>query len=374
MVDGDKHRDLPLARDGRGQVRAPHRVHRLGDDGAVVVARASGGPSPGGREEVVLAHEPQDATLGRAEACHAQPGPDLPGSLAVKRAGGQDRADRLDQGRIRHRPNRARTPRHLGPGGGEMAIDRGARRTPDPAHAGQAIGPATCGRDGPAHRRDLRRAKGRLASRAAILASSNSRSSSISPSLALSRSVSSASPSVDRVARLASPAATKVSCHPLRVAAVTPSARESISRSSPRNRRNTASRLRLRDIRPPRPRPIPVRSVVSLVIVVTLLRIRSAYRVSQRTVERSTIEQLEETTAAFDARIEAALAPFRDTVERLTQVPGLSTRAAEVVIAEIGLDMSRFPTAGHLLSWAGLVPALDESAGKRRSTRVTKGA
>jgi transposase len=87
-----------------------------------------------------------------------------------------------------------------------------------------------------------------------------------------------------------------------------------------------------------------------------------------------TIEQLEETMAAFDARIEAALAPFRDTVERLTQVPGLSTRAAEVVIAEIGLDMSRFPTAGHLLSWAGLVPALDASAGKRRSTRVTKGA
>ena len=55
-------------------------------------------------------------------------------------------------------------------------------------------------------------------------------------------------------------------------------------------------------------------------------------------------------------------------------MPGLSTRAAEVVIAEIGLDMSQFPTAGHLLSWAGLVPALDESAGKRRSTRVTKGA
>src|SRR4051812_16881446 len=87
-----------------------------------------------------------------------------------------------------------------------------------------------------------------------------------------------------------------------------------------------------------------------------------------------TIEQLEETVAVFDARIEAALAPFRDTVERLRQVPGLSTTAAEVVIAEIGLDMSRFPTAGHLLSWAGLVPALDESAGKRRSTRVTKGA
>src|SRR4051812_138699 len=87
-----------------------------------------------------------------------------------------------------------------------------------------------------------------------------------------------------------------------------------------------------------------------------------------------TIEQMEETVAVFDARIEAALAPFRDTVERLRQVPGLSTTAAEVVIAEIGLDMSRFPTAGHLLSRAGLVPGLDESAGKRRSTRVTKGA
>jgi transposase len=87
-----------------------------------------------------------------------------------------------------------------------------------------------------------------------------------------------------------------------------------------------------------------------------------------------TIEQMEETVAVFDARLEAALAPFRDTVERLRQVPGLSTTAAEVLIAEIGLDMSRFPTAGHLLSWAGLVPGLDESAGKRRSGRVTKGA
>src|SRR4051794_4743848 len=122
-----------------------------------------------------------------------------------------------------------------------------------------------------------RRAKGRLASRAAILASSNSRSSSISPSLALSRSVSSASPSVGRVARLASPAATKVSRHPVRVAAVTPSARERISRSSPRNRRSTASRLRWRDMRPPRPKPTPPEAAVSVVIV-TLPRITSALK------------------------------------------------------------------------------------------------
>jgi transposase len=87
-----------------------------------------------------------------------------------------------------------------------------------------------------------------------------------------------------------------------------------------------------------------------------------------------TIEQLEATITAFDARIEAALAPFRDAIERLKEVPGLSETSAQVLIAEIGIDMSQFATAGHLLSWAGLVPRLDESAGKRRSTRVRKGA
>jgi transposase len=88
----------------------------------------------------------------------------------------------------------------------------------------------------------------------------------------------------------------------------------------------------------------------------------------------ATIEQLEATISAFDARIEAALAPFRDTVERLKRVPGLSETAVQILIAEIGMDMSPFATAGHLLSWAGMVPRLDESAGKRRSTRIRKGA
>ena len=87
-----------------------------------------------------------------------------------------------------------------------------------------------------------------------------------------------------------------------------------------------------------------------------------------------TIEQLEATITAFDARIEAALEPFREPIERLKQVPGLSETSVQILLAEIGTDMSRFPTAGHLLSWAGLIPRLDESAGKRRSTRVKKGA
>jgi len=86
------------------------------------------------------------------------------------------------------------------------------------------------------------------------------------------------------------------------------------------------------------------------------------------------IEELERRIDAFDQRIEVALAPFRATIEHLTAIPGISATAAHVIVAEIGLDMSRFPTAGHLLSWAGLCPRLDESAGHRRSTRVRKSA
>ena len=86
------------------------------------------------------------------------------------------------------------------------------------------------------------------------------------------------------------------------------------------------------------------------------------------------IEELERMVSEFDGRIEVALAPFRDELERLKAIPGVSTTAAQVLLAEIGVDMGRFPTVGHLLSWAGLCPRLDESAGKRRSTRVRKGA
>jgi len=64
------------------------------------------------------------------------------------------------------------------------------------------------------------------------------------------------------------------------------------------------------------------------------------------------IEELERRIAAFDARIEEVLTPFRDAVKRLITIPGVSRIAAQVVLAEIGPDMSPFPTAGHLLSWA----------------------
>jgi transposase len=85
------------------------------------------------------------------------------------------------------------------------------------------------------------------------------------------------------------------------------------------------------------------------------------------------MEQLTQKVTEVEERISHALAPFRALIERLTTIPGISTTTAHVLLAEIGRDMTRFPTAGHLVSWAGLCPRLDASAGKRRSVRVRKG-
>jgi len=86
------------------------------------------------------------------------------------------------------------------------------------------------------------------------------------------------------------------------------------------------------------------------------------------------IEALAAAVAAIDAEVERDLGPFREAVGLLVTIPGVGELTAEVVLSEIGLDMGRFPSAGHLISWAGLCPRQDESAGKRRSTRLKKGA
>ncbi len=86
------------------------------------------------------------------------------------------------------------------------------------------------------------------------------------------------------------------------------------------------------------------------------------------------IEYLEQTVAEFEARIEAAVEPFRAAIENLVTIPGVSATAAHVIIAEIGVDMSRFAKVGHLRSWAGLCPELHESAGKVMSRRLRHGA
>jgi transposase len=82
------------------------------------------------------------------------------------------------------------------------------------------------------------------------------------------------------------------------------------------------------------------------------------------------IDALEGSVREVEARLGNALTPFRAAVDRLITMPGVSETVARVLVAEIGVDMTRFPTAGHLVSWAGLCPRLDESAGKRRSTRT----
>jgi transposase len=82
------------------------------------------------------------------------------------------------------------------------------------------------------------------------------------------------------------------------------------------------------------------------------------------------IEALDGAVRKLEGHLGDALAPFRAAAERLTTMPGLSDTAARVLIAELGVDMTRFPSAGHLVAWAGLCPRLDESAGKRRSTRI----
>lgn len=85
------------------------------------------------------------------------------------------------------------------------------------------------------------------------------------------------------------------------------------------------------------------------------------------------IDALDRSIAAIETEVGDTLAPFRDAAQRLTTIPGINDTAAHVVVAEIGIDMDRFPSAAHLISWAGLCPKNDESAGKRRSTRLRKG-
>jgi len=86
------------------------------------------------------------------------------------------------------------------------------------------------------------------------------------------------------------------------------------------------------------------------------------------------VKAIEQAIDSVDKEVDTLVEPFRAAVQRLTTMPGISDVVAEVIVSEIGVDMARFPTPAHLVSWAGLCPRNDESAGKRRSTRVRKGA
>ncbi len=85
------------------------------------------------------------------------------------------------------------------------------------------------------------------------------------------------------------------------------------------------------------------------------------------------IDGLAAALAKLDERIAEQIEPFRAQYQLLRTVPAIGEHTAAVILAEIGPDMRRFPTAAHLVSWAGLCPKNDESAGKQRSRRLRRG-
>jgi transposase len=85
------------------------------------------------------------------------------------------------------------------------------------------------------------------------------------------------------------------------------------------------------------------------------------------------LDSLEALIERVSAEIAERLRPYEALLVRLQTIPGVGRRTAEVLVAELGVDLSRFPTAAHLASWAGVCPGNQESAGKRASGRVRKG-
>ena len=86
------------------------------------------------------------------------------------------------------------------------------------------------------------------------------------------------------------------------------------------------------------------------------------------------IDFLDETVEQVSAEIAERLRPFADALARLDGIPGVGPATAEVLLAEIGADMRRFPSAGHLAAWAGMCPGNYESAGKRQKGKTRKGS
>jgi transposase len=85
------------------------------------------------------------------------------------------------------------------------------------------------------------------------------------------------------------------------------------------------------------------------------------------------VDQLTTNITRLDAEIDRVVHPFSEQLQHLLTIPGVGRRTAEVILAEVGVDMRRFATAAHLASWAGMCPGNHESAGKRRSGRARKG-
>jgi transposase len=87
----------------------------------------------------------------------------------------------------------------------------------------------------------------------------------------------------------------------------------------------------------------------------------------------SHIDYFDAATARLDEQIDRLMAPFADARDRFDTIPGIGKRNAEIIVAEIGIDMTQFPTPAHLASWAGLCPGNNESAGKHKPTTTRSG-
>src|SRR5210317_1274608 len=243
VIDGDEHRGLPFAGGDSGHVGAPHLVHRLAGDGAIMRPWAPWRSRPLMHQQALLAHDPQHPARTGSDPGIAQAGPDLPVAFTMEGTVGKQPDDAFGQSRVGHRSLRSGTAaRWARPGLGlAMPVDRRPATPPDAADLSQTVGACRGGRMRPAHRFDLRRRKGTPASRRSIFASSSSFDIVISPIFSRMAFNSRSLPSSGRVFSDAAPASRKLSRQRLRSAAVVPISRLTSSRSSPRRTRRTAS-------------------------------------------------------------------------------------------------------------------------------------
>jgi transposase len=107
-----------------------------------------------------------------------------------------------------------------------------------------------------------------------------------------------------------------------------------------------------------------------------LLAMEGVFTPMQRRLVRAILDHIDDMTKRIeelDRIIDDEIKGYEEAIARVDQLPGIGKRSAEIIISEIGTDMSRFPSASHLASWAGLCPGNNESAGKRKSSRTPKG-
>jgi transposase len=98
-----------------------------------------------------------------------------------------------------------------------------------------------------------------------------------------------------------------------------------------------------------------------------------AHHASMLRMHLDHVDQLSANIQRLDVEVDRVIRPFSKQLKRLLTIPGVGRRLAEVIIAEVGVDMRHFATAGHLASWAGMCPGNHESGGKRRSGKARKG-